>query len=127
VKTVMASVSVALALLPMPGYGQESLVGRYVGSFVVSSAFPGRPERTIRLELVIESAENGVVKGVGISQSKNCAGAAVPIVGEHRGAKLELRAAEERTSCSMQHSLVIEGNKLTGTTRSGYPVTLTKQ
>jgi len=117
---------VIITIIPAYGYGQESLVGKYVGEFVVSSFTPGR-DRSISLELVIESSENGLIKGIGRSQSKACSGASVPIVGKLEGNKLEIRAAEERANCPMQYSLTIDGNKLVGTTRSGYPAQLRKQ
>lgn len=124
---ILSAVGIGLvSLLPSYGYAQQFEPGKYVGEFVVTSSFPGK-ERAVRLELVFESAKEGLVKGVGKSQSPSCRGAEVPFVGKLQGNKLELRSAEERTSCTMQYSLTVDGNKLVGTTRSGYPVQLTKQ
>jgi hypothetical protein len=108
-------------------YGQESLVGRYKGDFIVTSTFPGRPDRAIDAELIIKSVENGVVKGTGKSSSPSCHGVEHPIEGKQEGNKLQVRAADSAGKCTMEWSLTVEGSKLVGTTRSGYRLQLSKQ
>ena len=124
---LVAGMIVVLVSAPIGAYAQESLVGRYGGHFTVSSPFPGKGDRTVQVELVIASAENGVVSGTGKSSSPSCRGAEMPIEGKQDGNKLEIRAVEQGRPCTMQYALTIEGKKLVGTTRSGYPVQLTKQ
>jgi hypothetical protein len=128
VMRILSAIGLAVVTVaPIYAYGQEPLIGKYKGEFIVSSTFPGRPERAVRVELVIASVENGVVKGTGKSYSPSCKGAELPIEGKQQGNKLELRATGERATCTMAYSLTVEGKKLIGTTPSGYPLQLSKQ
>lgn len=97
---LVAGMIVVLMSAPIGVYAQELLVGRYTGHFTVSSPFPGKDGRRVQVELVIASAENGVVKGTGKSSSNDCKGAEVPLEGKQDGNKLQIRAVEERTTCT---------------------------
>lgn len=105
-------------------HAQETLVGKYSGTFAVSSI---RSE-TFSMKLVIDSVDGGVVKGNATPEGNICAGT-FPMQGKLEGNKLSLRSTGKGSSlkgCTFNLDLVVEGNRLTGTTDAGDPVRLSK-
>jgi hypothetical protein len=119
----IALLSASLAL------AQDSLVGTYTGNYLLSNRSGDTP---VGLQLIIESVENGVVKGTArlsrTSKANYCAGE-YPVQGTYRDNTLKLRSSERSgiaADCGLSLNLKQEGNKLTGTRGSGHAVELTK-
>jgi hypothetical protein len=107
---------------------QGSIVGKYTGSIVQNFATSGAV-RAIGLQLVVDSAEGGVVKGTATILELNCAGD-YPMEGKLDDGKLQLRSTTKggrAGDCWLRLALSVEGNKLNGTTGSGQQVQLSKR
>lgn len=104
---------------------EESVIGKYTGSFIVSTS--RGPIRT-GLGLVLDSAEGGVVKGNAKIFDWSCAGD-YPMEGTLAEGKMQLRSTAKggrAGDCSLRLNLAVDGDRLTGTTGSGQPVQLSK-
>jgi len=116
---IAAGMFLVLAL-PATCYAQDSLLGKYSGSYMGSSARSAAQGLTLE----ITSIDGETVKGVAsrFSQSRSggsgdCTGN-YPMEGTIKGDQLVLRSTEKSgraESCSTTLRLKVEGNKLAGT------------
>jgi hypothetical protein len=123
-KTVVGVALWGFLLLSNCALAQGTLVGKYSGTFAVSSI---RSE-TFSMKLVIDSVDGGVVKGTATPEGNICAGA-FPMQGKLEGKQLSLHSTGKGSSlkgCTFDLNLTVEGNKLVGTTDAGDPVKLSK-
>jgi len=129
-RVTIALLGVMCVGIAAPLQAQESLVGRYVGSYEGQARTGGT--RSNGVELNITSEENGIVKGEArLVTAGSCAGA-YPMEGRFENNKLVMRATSKgggAGDCSFSFNAVKEGNKLvgtTGTSGSGRPLQLSK-
>lgn len=121
-KSVPLLVTTFIALLGLcgSGIGQDALTGTYSGSF---TATRGPKPIEVRVELVIASVAQGVVKANGKILNGQCAGL-YAMEGNYEGNRLTLKGFEG--PCPMAFDLTHSGNKLEGTTGAGGPMQLSK-
>ncbi len=122
---VASSAILLLAFSAITG-AQESLIGKYAGSFV------GQNDHSVGVELVIASVENGVVKGTATRFQKGkrqtCNGD-YPMEGELNAGTLKMKSTEKAGTtqeCSFKLTVKQDGNKLVGTTIRDAPIELSK-
>jgi len=110
VATVVALGSVCTSL-----YAQESLIGKYSGTYTTTSVRKGGEIR-IGVDLTISSVENGIVKGMTQRHAGPCKGE-YPVEGTYKDDKLILKSSKggPADDCTTSLQLVSEGNKLKGT------------
>ncbi len=111
-------------------HAQESLIGKYTGTFTYTGGSSG--PRQLGLELDVATEDNGVVKGVvRLTTAGPCAGT-YPMAGKLQDNKLIMRSTAKSGAagdCSFSFNAVREGNKLVGTTGTrgdGRPLQLSK-
>ena len=116
---LMAAPCLSFMVLASPLYAQESLVGKYAGTFLMQSQSRGVLPVAISLE--ITSAADGKLKGRAIRSSaawagQGCAGE-YKLEGTYQGDKLDMRSSEPggpAKDCNMRLRLVADGKKLKG-------------
>ena len=106
---------------------QESLIGKYTGSYASTTRNGNTIQRGV--ELTIVSVDNGVVKGTAeVTRRGSCSGA-YPMEGKLEGKTLVMRSTEKGGSasdCSFRLKATHEGNKLVGTVGQGSALELSK-
>lgn len=112
-KSGMAAFALSVFLPCGFALAQESLLGKYSGSYERKTT---RGEQHYGVELTLESIENGVVKGKVVRHGRQCPGS-YPIEGTLRESALNLRSGKGGTTddCSANLRLKVEGDKLRGT------------
>jgi hypothetical protein len=108
---------------------QDGLVRTYNGTRTVQSR---AGEAQVGMQLVVDSADNGVVKGTAKISARNrattCAGD-YPMEGTYQENTLKLKTIEKggvAADCGLILNLKHEGNKLVGTTGNGLAINLSK-
>lgn len=99
--------------------------GKYTGSM---TKMTNRNIQQWGVAVLIESVEDGVVKGVATRYQGNCRGD-VPIQGRLEGNTLKLRESSKggpAGDCGFRATLTVEGNKLVGTTGAGEPMEVSR-
>ena len=112
-------IAAVLALLfSCPVLAQQTLLGKYSGSFVLITK---RGDVNAGLTLEILTVEGDTVKGKAVRMAEgtrvSCAGE-YPVEGKVKGDALELIATEKggpAGDCPMTFRLTVEGSKLVGT------------
>jgi hypothetical protein len=93
---------------------QDSLPGKYVGSFPVQT---NRGQQEVGVTVVIQSVEEGKVKGIATLGGRGCAGD-YPFEGTVKGDAIGLRATQKggpAGDCNFGFKGKVEGNRLIGT------------
>lgn len=107
-----------LSILGSSLYAQESIIGKYSGSFSVKAQ---QGVLAVPVTLQITSVEGGDVKATATRQSVGnrgpimYCGGEYQMVGTYKGNKLVLKSVSGPSDCTLGFVLVPEGNKLTGT------------
>jgi len=107
---------------------QQSLVGKYAGSFDVHTARGRVVPRGLSLEIL--SVKDNTVTGTAVNESTgNCAGE-YSVAGTMTGNTLSLRETKKggvAGDCGLRLELTVDGDKLVGTMgEKGNPVRLSK-
>ena len=112
-KGTVIAVGLAAAVCGSACFAQESLPGKYVGSFPVQTNL-GMQE--VGVTVVIDSVEEGKVKGTATMGGRGCAGD-YPFEGTVKGEAIGLRGTQKggrAGDCSFGFKGKIEGNRLVG-------------
>jgi len=107
---------VLVLLFAGPVSAQQTLLGKYSGSFSGITGSGGNPYQG-GLTLELASLEDGIVRGKAVRGGGPCRGE-YPVEGMIKGDELELRATRKggpAGDCGMVLRLTVEGNKLVGT------------
>ncbi|MGA8055714.1 MAG: hypothetical protein WCA12_17970 [Burkholderiales bacterium] len=124
--TTAVAVTIAVAALASGVVGaQELLTGKYTGNYQRRS---NQGLQATGLVVVIDSVEGGTVKGSATISGSQCAGN-YPIEGKLGEGKLQIRTTEQggrAGDCGLRLNLVVEGNKLKGTTGAGHAAELSR-
>lgn len=114
---------IAVASLSASVCAQETLVGKYSGRVEYSRA-EGGPQN---VDLVIDSDENGVVKGRTRSYERRCAGE-YQLMGVRENEQLQLKSTNvgRLPDCIVHYVLTVNGKQLSGTA-SGLPAQFSKK
>jgi hypothetical protein len=106
---------------------ESMLIGAYKGSF--TALVSGAGFINVGLEINIDHAAQGRIRGHGIYYAKSCRDK-FPVDGIYRGNQIRIRSASKFGpvgDCSISLNLTIDGNRLVGHTGGpGYPVHLLK-
>lgn len=116
-KKIVFSVGIFL-VFSGPAFAQQTLVGKYSGSFVQTT---NRGDVTAGLTLEVLAVEGDTVKGkaarASVGNRDGCAGE-FTVEGKVKGNELELKSTASSVGagdCSMALRLTVDGNKLVGT------------
>lgn len=116
-----------IALAGAIAQAQDSLVGTYTGAYSASS--PTGNTRQNGVKLVIDSAENGVVRGTATLDTGGPCSGNYAMAGKLAGGRLVMRSTRQSGAagdCPFGLNVAMEGNKLVGSTGGGYPIQLSK-
>lgn len=125
----MKRLALALFILPIAlgtnSYAEESLLGTYRGSFQGGK----NNNKTNGVSLIIESVENGIVKGTATRFQKGACNGDYLMEGELSGKTLTMKSTEKGgrlEDCSFGINVTQDGNTLVGKTHKGQPIQLSK-
>ena len=124
-RTAVALAIAAAIFAPTLVDAQEPVTGKYTGNYMRKT---NQGLQTTGLVIVIESVDGGMVKGAATISGSQCAGD-YPIEGKFGDGKMQLRTTEKggrAEDCGLRLNLVVEGNKLRGTTGAGHPAELSR-
>jgi hypothetical protein len=113
-KNVQIALGLAAALWSTVCFAQDSLPGKYVGSFPVQTNL-GMQE--VGVTVVINTVEDGKVKGTATLGGRGCAGD-YPFEGTIKGDAIGLRGTQKggrAGDCSFGFKGKVDGNRLVGT------------
>lgn len=119
--TILLSV-VALAV-SMDALAQNSLLGTYSGSQ------PLKNNKTAGVRLVIDSVDNGIVKGTASRSQKGACNGDYPVEGTLKDDNLVMKAIEKNGGagdCNFKLKVKVVGDKLVGTGINDNPIELSK-
>jgi hypothetical protein len=115
-KKIVFSAGIVFALSG-PVFAQQTLLGKYSGSFTQTSRLSNV---SVGLSLEILSVDGDTVKGKAVRYAigKGACAGEYPVEGNVKGDVLELKATQKggpSGDCGMTLRLTVEGNKLVGT------------
>jgi hypothetical protein len=110
-------IGATLCALSIPAYAQETLVGKWSGSYLYVGNLGGTTApANIGVELEITSVEGNVVKGLAKQFSRICGGE-YPLSGKLDGNNLGMVSAPNMGptgDCRFGFRAVVDGSKMTG-------------
>ena len=109
----MAVIMLAVGVSCSIAQAQESLLGKYSGSYERRT---NRGDERYGVELNLTSIENGAVKGSAVRHGRQCPGT-YPMEGTLSDNRLTLKSGKggNADDCSANMRLTVEGDKLKGT------------
>ena len=108
-------------------HADDALLGTYNGGFLYTGGITSSPTQ-VGVRLVLNSVENGLVKGTATLLGGGPCQGDYPMQGKYEGNKLGMISTAKggrAGDCTFGFRAVKEGDKLTGTT-GGYAMTLSK-
>ena len=115
--------SAVVLAVSVPALAQNSLVGTYSGSQ------PLKNNKTAGVRLVIDSVDNGVVKGTASRYQKGACNGDYPVEGTLKDDNLVMKAIEKGGSagdCNFKLNVKVVGDRLVGTGINDNPIELSK-
>jgi hypothetical protein len=112
-KIAAFAVGFAAMLCGTVSFAQDSILGKYVGSFAVHT---NRGEQQVGVTVLIDAVQDGKVKGTATLGGRACPGD-YPFEGTVKGNAIALRAADKSGpggDCRFGFKGTVEGNRLVG-------------
>ncbi|MHB1427544.1 MAG: hypothetical protein ACYCVW_02475 [Rhodocyclaceae bacterium] len=109
--------------MAMSAYSQDTILGTYSGSASL------RNNKTAGIRLLIDSVENGVVKGTASRFQRGSCNGDYPVEGALKDGNLIMKASEKggpAADCNFKLNVKVIGEKLVGTWIGDQPIELSK-
>ena len=121
-RTAHGFVLLGLVVQPLLVAAQGLAPGKYSGN--VNFLWAGKPMQEL-VTLTIDKVEGNQIEGVAWVGMKRCR-VDTPVRGQLSGDTLKVTGKALKEDCGIRWELKIDGNKLEGTTPSGYTIVLSK-
>lgn len=122
-KPLTVLLSAVVLTVAVPAHAQNSLLGTYSGSL------PIKNNKTAGVRLVIDSFDNGIVKGTASRSQKGACNGDYPVEGTLKDDNLVMKAIEKgggAGDCNFKLNVKVVGDKLVGTGIYDNPIELSK-